>query len=189
MTRHIALFMMISLDGCFEGPEHDLSWHNVDEEFNDFAAQQLDAADTLLFGHRTYDLMAGFWPTEVGQKADPETATRMNKLPKIVISHQDFRPEWGNTRLVKNDRLVDELTNLKQQPGKDLLVLGSSNLCVSLLKQGLLDELRLMTNPVIIGTGTPLFIGLTKPVTLDLVKTRPFASGNTLLTYQTNVTS
>src|SRR5579863_704149 len=135
--RKIALFIMVSLDGYFEGPGHDLSWHNVDAEFNDFAIEQLDEADTLLFGHMTYDLMAGYWPTAAGNEDDPGTAARMNKLPKIVFSHQDLKPEWENTRLVMADKLAGELTKLKKQPGKDLLVLGSSNLCVSLLEQGL----------------------------------------------------
>ena len=183
VMRKIALFMMVSLDGHFEGPGHDLGWHNVDDEFNALAVEQLDEADTLLFGRTTYDMMACFWPTEAGKKADPETATRMNKLPKIVFSHQNLKLKWENTRLVMANRLTDELTKLKNQSGKDLLALGSSSLCVTLLELGLLDELRLMVNPIILGTGTPLFSGLQEPARLALTKDRRFTSGNILFTY------
>lgn len=182
--RKICLFMMVSTDGFFEGVGHDLSWHIVDDEFNAFAAKQLDAADMLLFGHRTYELMASYWPKEIGKSDDSGVATKMNSLPKLVFSKQHFAPEWAHTRLVQDTEVGDELTKLKQQPGRDLLVLGSSNLCVSLLEQQLLDELRLMVNPVILGHGTRLFTGLDQALSLDRQDNRSFASGNVLLTYQ-----
>ncbi|MGH7239844.1 MAG: dihydrofolate reductase family protein, partial [Candidatus Saccharimonadales bacterium] len=78
--RKIFLFMMTSVDGYFEGVDHDLSWHNVDEEFNAFANAQLDEADTLVFGRRTYELMASFWPTSKAMESASGTATRMNSL-------------------------------------------------------------------------------------------------------------
>ena len=78
--------MMVSLDGYFEGPGHDLSWHNVDNEFNDFAISQMNEADTILFGRKTYELMESFWPSEQGIEGDPEVANKMNFTPKIVVS-------------------------------------------------------------------------------------------------------
>lgn len=181
--RSVSLFMMVSLDGYFEGPDHDLSWHNVDDEFNEFAALQLDNAGVLLFGHRTYDLMAGYWPTPAVKKADPIIAGKMNDLPKLVFSTRLFRPEWNNTRRVSSD-IPGQLAKLKAEDGGDLLVLGSSNLCVSLLEMALLDELRLMINPAVIGQGTPLFTGLKQPLKLDLTNAHRFKSGNELLTYK-----
>jgi dihydrofolate reductase len=175
--------MMISVNGYFEGRNHDLSWHNVDAEFDDFAARQLDAADTLLFGHRTYTMMAAYWPKATGRQDNPVVAAKMNSLPKLVFSRQHFEPDWAHTRLVKDTMAADELVKLKQQPGKDLLVLGSSNFCVGLLEQSLLDELRLMVAPVLVAAGTPLFAGLTHPAPLQLTQTQTFDSGNVLLTY------
>ena len=181
--RKLFLFMMISLDGYFEGPDHDLSWHNVDAEFNDFAIEQTSNIDTLIFGRRTYEMMAGYWPTELAKKDDSVVAGLMNNTPKIVFSHTLNSAPWQNTRLVK-DNLAEEITTLKQQPGKDLAVFGSSNLCVSLVEQGLLDELRIMVNPVVLGKGTLLLQGLDQKLPLKLTAEKLFKSGNVLLTYQ-----
>ncbi|WP_326635708.1 dihydrofolate reductase family protein [Streptosporangium sp. NBC_01755] len=95
--RKIFSFMMTTLDGYFEGRNHDLGWHNVDEEFGEFAARQLDESGTLVFGRVTYRLMAGFWPTPEGEKADPAVAARMNGTDKIVASRTPDRAEWADT--------------------------------------------------------------------------------------------
>src|SRR5690348_8963282 len=83
----VFLFMMISLDGYIEGENHDLSWHNVDEEFNTFAIPQTQSVETLLFGRKTYELMRDYWPTESARTTDPVVAHLMNTTPKIVFSH------------------------------------------------------------------------------------------------------
>ena len=178
----LALFMMVSLDGYIEGSNHDLSWHNVDQEFNDFAAKQLDEAGTLVFGGKTYQMMYEFWPSDSGKKDDPVVAEKMNSMPKIVISDVLTEANWNNTRLIK-DNIDTKLKKLKEESAKDLLVLGSNNLCVSLLKMGLLDELRLMINPVVVGSGTPLFASINNLLKLKLQNERKFNSGNVLLTY------
>src|SRR5689334_13037536 len=82
----VIMFNMVSLDGFFEGPNHDLSWHCVDEEFNEFAHEQLETVGTLIFGRVTYEMMASFWLSEFALKTDPETARMMNVAPKIVFS-------------------------------------------------------------------------------------------------------
>ena len=176
--------MMTTLDGYFEGENHDISWHNVDEEFNVFADAQLDETDTLVFGHRTYDLMAGFWPTEEAMKAAPGTAKRMNAAQKIVFSRQPLTPSWESTTTYSD---IEKLRDLKQQPGKAIAVLGSSDLSVSLLKAGLLDEIRIMINPVAIGKGTPLFAGIDAVQKFNLTDTRTFGNGNVLIRYKTQV--
>lgn len=174
--------MMVSLDGFFEGADHDLYWHNVDEEFQEFAIKQLKEIDTIIFGKRTYEMMASYWPTDLA-KDDPITAELMTKTPKIVISHSLDKADWENTTLIK-ENVGEELKKLKEKPGKDLAVFGSSNLCVSLLEMGLLDELRIMVNPVVIGEGTTLFEGLDQKLKLKLEKSREFKNGNVLLYYQ-----
>ncbi len=185
--RKIFLFMMVSLDGYFEGPDHDLSWHHVDEEFNDFAVVQMREADAILFGRRTYQLMESFWPSKAGLEDDPEVAKLMNETPKVVVSHGlknvTETKNWKHVRLI-NDNVEDQIRNLKKEKGGNIILLASSNLCLSLLEWGLLDEVRIMINPVVIGKGTPFFDGLKEKVSFKLIKTQTFASGNILLSYQ-----
>jgi len=109
----------------------------------------------------------------------------MNSFPKILVSRtlDKPEPEWTNTRLIKGDAAL-ELTRLKQQPGKDLLVLGSSALTTSVMDMGLLDELRIMVNPVILGGGKSVFHTAEKRIGVRLLATRTFKSGNVLLTYR-----
>ena len=183
--RKVFLFMMVTLDGFFEGPGQDIDWHNVDEEFNEFALNQLNDVDTLLFGRVTYQGMASYWPTPFAKENDPIIADKMNTIPKIVFSKTLDKAEWQNTRLVK-EHVAEEIANLKQQPGKDLAIFGSSDLAVSFIQMGLLDELRIMVNPVVLGSGKPLLKGIHDKLNLKLLKTMPFRSGNVLLYYQPN---
>ncbi len=179
----IILFNMISLDGFFEGPGNNISWHNVDEEFNEFALDQLDSAGGLIFGRVTYQMMASYWPSPMAIETDPTVASKMNSIPKIVFSKQLEQADWNNTRLVRADP-VEEITKLKQQPGKPLFVFGSANLASSLIRKGLMDEFRVMINPVILGGGTPLFQGIHEQLRLTLEKTKAFRNGNVLLFYK-----
>ncbi len=174
--------MMTTLDGYFEGRAHDISWHNAGgEEFAKFADNQLDETDTLIFGRRTYELMAGFWPSEEAIKMEPGTATRMTSHKKIVFSRSPLKTDWHNTESSTN--VVEKMHELKSAPGKDIAVLGSSNLCLTLIEEGMLDEIRIMINPLVIGSGTPLFDGTDKLRQFKLQSSRTFKSGNVLLTY------
>ncbi len=181
--RKVFLFMMVSLDGYFEGPDHDLGWHNVDEEFNEFAIEQLNEVDALLFGRVTYQMMASFWPTQFAIENDPVVAGKMNSLPKLVFSTTLEQVDWENSRLVK-ERITEEVSQLKQQEGGDLAIFGSAALATSFLHMGLLDELRLMVNPIVLGSGSSLFKGVHEKLNLKLLKTREFRSGNVLLYYE-----
>ena len=176
----IASFIMTTLDGFFEGDNPwDIDWHHTDEEFNDFAKEQLDDFDTLVFGRATYEGMAQYWPGEEAIKDDPQVANRMNEAAKIVVSRSLRSPEpaWNNTKLVK------DVNDLRSGNGK-LLVLGSAVLTTSLLEAGLLDELRIMVNPVLIGTGRSFASSATRRIPLRLGARREFGNGNVLLTYQ-----
>jgi dihydrofolate reductase len=174
----IASFIMVTLDGFFEGDKPwAIDWHRTDEEFNDFAAKQLDDFDTLVFGRATYEGMAQYWPSEEAVTSDPEVAGRMNEAQKIVVSRTLRKPDpaWSNTMVVK------EAAELRSQ--KNLLVLGSAVLTTSLLEEGLLDELRIMVNPVLIGSGRSVASSATGPIALTLRDRREFRNGNVLLTY------
>lgn len=181
--RRVLFFMMVTIDGYYAGPDGDIDWHNTDEEFNEFAIEQLDEVDTLLFGRVTYEMMAAYWPTPEAIRDDPAVAGRMNAIPKMVFSSAQLDPRWQNTRLVR-DNFAEEVTLLKQQPGKDMIIFGSSKLAASFLDHDLLDEARIMINPVVLGRGKPVFEGVRDRLRFKLTKTRAFRSGNILLYYQ-----
>ncbi len=181
--RKLFAFNMVTLDGFFEGPNRDISWHNVDDEFNQFAIEQTSTVGAILFGRMTYELMASYWPTPAAQSDDPIVANLMNTLPKVVFSRTLQKAEWNNTRLIK-DNVAEEILKMKQEPGNDLAVFGSADLLSTLLRLDLIDEHRVMINPVLIGSGTPLFKNIGQRVNLKRVKTRTFKSGNVLLYYQ-----
>jgi dihydrofolate reductase len=181
--RRLILQMMVSVDGYFEGPGREIDWHNVDAEFNDLAISFLDTVDTLLFGRVTYELMAGYWPSEHAVKDDPIVAGKMNALRKVVVSRTLNRVAWNNSTLVKGD-LIDEVRKLKQQPGKDIAVFGSSDVAVALVPHGLIDEYRIMVNPVILGSGKSLLRSLDRRQKLKLLESKVFRSGNVLLCYR-----
>ncbi len=180
--RKVLFFMLTSLDGYFEGPNQDINWHNVDAEFNEFAVQQLDASDLLVFGRVTYEGMAAYWPTSKAIDDDPTVAQRMNLIAKIVCSRSLAVATWANTRLIKKDAAA-ELRRLKQQPGKDIGLLGSADLAASLIPEGLIDEYRVIVNPVVLGKGASLFHLVPGRLSLKLMQSTEFRSGNVLLVY------
>jgi dihydrofolate reductase len=180
--RKIFVFLMATLDGYHETTAGDLSWHVVDAEFFDFAAAQLDEADTLLFGRKTYEHMAAFWPTDAAISGDPAVASRMNTFDKIVVSRTLTEPAWGPVTVMSDD-VAAQLDKIKTQHGKDIALIGSSDLAASLLGTGVIDEIRIMVNPVAIGAGHPVLAG-GEPTKLELLGVRQFGSGNVLLTYR-----
>jgi dihydrofolate reductase len=182
-VRRLYSFLMVTLDGFYEGPNQEFDFWTTDEEFNRFAAGQLHDSDVLIFGRATYEGMASYWPSQGAREDDPVIAELMNTMPKLVVSTTLASPDWGDTRVV-GANVAEELSKLKQQPGKDLAVLGSPTLTVRLIGLRLLDELRVMVSPVAIGDGKSLFRSTDYRLRLKLVQTRTFSSGNVLLTYQ-----
>jgi len=183
-------FMTISLDGFFEGRDHDISWHNVDDELNKFAIELLRETDTILFGRRTYELFEDFWPKAVDDpkisKDNLEKARLINNMNKVVFSKTltkvEERENWRNVKLIR-DVNSEEIKRWKRESGKDLCI-GGSNLALSFAQLGLIDEIRIMVDPIVLGEGTRLFEGIKDKLNLSLLKTRTFKSGNVLLYYQ-----
>ena len=184
------MFMSVSIDGYFEGPNHDISWHNVDSESNKFATEMLKKTDLFLWGRRIYQLMEAYWP---GAAEDPSTsndnreiAQLMNNTDKVVFSKTLERVEatknWKVSKLVRKYD-PNEIRRLKSLEGKEINV-GGPDLAASFLRDGLIDELRFMVNPIAIGKGTPIFQGLEERMKLELIETRQFRSGNELLYYR-----
>ena len=181
--RKLISFMVVTLDGYYVGPNGEFDWPNVDDEFNEFAISQLNDIDTLLFGRVTYEVMADYWPTPAAVEGDPAIAGVMNDTPKVVFSATLGSADWENSRLVSGNA-ADAISELKQQPGKLLAMFGSPTLTVSLLEEGLVDELRVMVHPILLGAGKSLFTGLKDRVPLTLQTTTTFSSGNVLLSYR-----
>ena len=141
----------------------------------------LDHVDAILMGRVTYELMAAYWPS--AGEDDPVIAARMNSLPKIVFSRTLDKAEWNNTRLIKED-IAEEVAELKRQPGKDLVLFGSATVLNTLMRLELIDEYRLIVNPVVLGQGKPLFQDVGARLELQLMKTRVLDSGNVILYYR-----
>ena len=175
--RRLFWQMMVSLDGFMEGPERELDWHVTDDEFGQYVLDMLETIDTIVFGRVTYQMMASYWPSAT----DPE-AQMMNELPKIVFSRTLEKVEWQNSRLAKGD-VAEEIMTLKRQPGKDIALFGSADLASTLTRLGLIDEIRVFVNPLVLGNGHPMFKRADR-MTLTLLDARTFASGNVLLTYR-----
>jgi dihydrofolate reductase len=182
--RSILAFEVVTLDGYYEGPNGEFDWPVTDAEFEQFAVEQIDEVDALLFGRVTYEMMASYWPTAMAKEQnDARITEKMNGLPKFVVSRTLDRADWAETRVLRGD-LAEEVTALKQQPGRGIAVFGSPALVVSLLEAGLIDELRVMVSPVLLGAGKSLFRTADERIALKLLGARCFASGNVLLTYE-----
>ncbi len=176
--RKVILHMVVSLDGLIEGPNKELDWHAWDDEIEKYADDLLSTVDAILLGRVAYQLFADYWPS-----AKDSITPKMNNLPKIVFSKTLEKVEWKNSRLVKYN-IAEEIQKLKQQPGKDLVLFGGAGIASTFIKLGLIDEYRIIVNPVVLGRGNPLFNGLKDKFNLKLLKTKTYSSGNVILYYQ-----
>lgn len=179
----------MTLDGVVEAPgSADTSlpekrgWSEpyMNDEIGMSIFELMQKSDGFLLGRKTYQEFAAFWPT---MPAEDPFAQLMNSMPKYVVSTTLARAEWNNSTLIRN---VDEISRLKQQPGKNVNIVGSPTLVRSLLEHNLLDEIQFMVCPVVLGTGKRLFNEGIDTKTLKLVDTKPFDTGMILLSYQPN---
>ena len=175
--RTITAGMFITLNAVIEAPE---KWNPpyYDEELNQAVMPPLAGADTHLYGRRSYELFRAVF---TGPAAPPHAAM-MTSTPKVVISATLADPGWGPTTVISSD-VTAELTKLKQQPGGTMAVAASGTLVRCLLAEGLLDELRLLVHPVVVGAGRHLFEGGGGQVPLHLAEARPHGNGVVALRY------
>jgi dihydrofolate reductase len=179
--RKVVASEFISLDGVVESPD---KWHfpYFNDQMGDAIGGAMAASDAMLMGRFLYEEWAAFWP-----KQDPEenpVAARMNGVRKYVVSTTLEEPlEWNNTTLINAD-VAEEITKLKQLPGKDISISGSGALVRSLLQDDLLDELRLMVHPILVGSGKHLFEDWSDQKSLELADSKTFSTGVLYLTYQ-----
>lgn len=182
--RKIIAVVYASLDGVIENPEWSMPYFN--EEAAERATATLFGSDALLLGKGTYEGFAEAWPTMTDEGPGPEGfADRMNSIQKYVVSATIEKAEWGPVTVIR-DNVIDEITKLKDQPGKDILIYGVGQLAHSLLEAGLLDELEIWVHPVLVGVTTPgsQIVREGSKVLLELAESTTFRSGIVVLSYR-----
>jgi dihydrofolate reductase len=181
------VFNQVSLDGYFTDRNGDMSWaHKDDPEWNAFASENAKGGEDggrLLFGRKTYEMMASFWPTKAALDQMPAVAKGMNNMQKVVFSRTLDKATWQNTKLVKGD-LVAEVRKMKKAPGGDMVILGSGTIVSQLTQAGLIDEYQFVVDPIVLGDGRTLFEGVKNKLSLKRTNARTFGNGNVVLTYQ-----
>ncbi len=185
--RKIIVFNMVSVDGFFAGVDGNIDWHNVDDEFNKFAIEQLKEFQTILFGRTTYQMFESFWPAALKDpktsEDDRKVAQNINDLEKIVFSSTLKKVTWNNSKILESID-SEKIKKLKQESRKDMVIFGSGTIVQAMANLNLIDEYRLMINPIILGQGKPMFKDMKDIVNLKLISTRTFKNGNVLLCYQ-----
>ena len=185
--RKIVSFMHVSLDGYVAGPNGELAWVNIGGEVSTDVDTRLRAIGTAMYGRTTYQMMEGYWPTVPANPAsstrDLEHAHWVEQIPKVVISNSLEAVTWNNTTLIR-DQITEKLEVLKQQPGGEIMIFGSPRLTHALARLNLIDEYLCYLNPVILGSGTPLFEGAQQPVKLELREEKRFDAGVIALRYR-----
>jgi dihydrofolate reductase len=193
--RKIIAALQVSVDGFIEGPNGELDWAMAEDEetWRDVFAM-LESVDACILGRVMYPEYERYWlavlanPTgSLPLSGKPATKNEIayarwaDKTPHIVVSKTLAEVEWKTARIVRD---VEEIRKLKQQPGKDMYVVGGATLVSSLMNAGLIDEVQLMVNPVILGGGKALFKDVKERKSLKLVRTKPLKSGKVSLTYR-----
>ncbi len=186
--RKIIFSIPISLDGFIEGPHRELDWVIADDDLHDFASDLLSRGDLIMYGRVTYELMVSFWPTATDDRSATKSIVRfantLNPMKKIVFSKTLKQVGW-NTQVV-DTLIVDEIKQMKAQPGGDILLGGGATLAQAFIQGGLVDEYQLVVQPVAIGEGKSLFKGIYEMPKLHYQWSRPFQSGAIVLCYRPN---
>lgn len=180
--RKLSVFNFTTLNGFYKGPGEDISWNQHGPQENEHAENGLQSGNILLFGRRTFEMMAGFWPTEQARAMMPAVAEGMNNSEKLVVSRTLTNPTWHNSTVLSGS-LETSIRELKESAGKDITILGSGSIVAQLTDLGLIDSYQLMINPVALGAGTPLFQGIKNPLNLKLVNSAILSNGILVLDY------
>ena len=169
--RKIIYWVHVSVDGYINGPKGEFDWPELGPELEAYSWALNDRADTLLYGREVWTLMSSYWPTadEISDDAHAKRyAPVWREMPKAVLSRTLESAEWG-ARVIGRNNLADEITALKQQPGKDILLTGGAGAAGALTEFGLIDEYHIAVHPVVLGGGTPAFAPGTDRRTFRLV--------------------
>lgn len=186
--RKIIASLQVSVDGFIEGPNKEVDWMMVDdeEEWREIN-EMLNSVDALILGGGMYPVYEQYWlarlanPTE-GTSNEYAFAQRADKIPHFVLSKTLDRVAWKTTKIIRD---IEEIRILKEQQGKNIVAWGGATFVSSLMNVGLIDEVRLMVNPIILGGGKALFKDVKERHSLKLIRIKPLKSGMVSLTYST----
>lgn len=181
----IILSMMITADGYIAGPHNELDWVVWEDEMDRDAARLIESVDTMLVGYGAYKDMVGYWPvalTKPGNESEGVFAKLINEKPKVIVAQTEEELLWKNDELLVITDLKQQITKLKESKG-DIVFYGGAGLAQSLVREGLIDEYRLLVSPVAISKGKPLFSELAEPQKLKATNAKIYESGAVLLTY------
>jgi len=185
--RKIILMINVTLDGFIEGTNGEFDWMAFDEELWKDINDLLNTVDTTLFGRVAYQAFANYWPSAATNPSSPKNeidfAHWIEKTPKIVFSKTLRKAEWNKSRLVK-ENIAREISQLKQQAGKDVVMFGGAGIASTFMKLGLIDEFRIRVFPTVLGGGSSLFNGFNDRMNLQLLETKTFKSGVVALHYR-----
>jgi dihydrofolate reductase len=189
--RKIIAALVVSVDGFIEGPQGELDWVDTWEDPFDLLPQ----IDTCILGRRMYPGYEQYWGAilanpagvlpitgKVASKGEITYARFAERTPHVVLSRTLETVAWKNTKIVRD---IGEIRHMKQQPGKDMHAVGGATLVGSLMNHGLIDELRLVVYPIVLGGGTALFQDVTERHALTFLGAKPLESGLARLTYRT----
>jgi len=174
--RKIILSIMVSVDGFIESRTPEEDWFNWNEEMGEYMTGLMNNCDAFIYGRKSYQLMLQYWPQATGDFADI-----MNGKPKLVFSKTLKTVEWNSTLMTDVNKA--EIEDLKSRPGKDMVLFAGADIASAFIKEGLIDEFRLIVNPIVLGGGKPLFTHITENLNLQLKSAKAFECGNVLLTY------
>ena len=187
--RKLKLQVQISVDGFVAGANGELDWmiFQWDDKLKDFTNQLTDSCDTILLGKNMTEGFVGWWESVQPDNEEYDFAQRMVNYPKFIFTKTLDKPIGKNTSLAKGN-LIDEISNLKNQNGKDIIVYGGASFVSSLIAGGHIDELNLFVNPVMINKGMRIFDLLDKRQKLSLITATPYECGVTVLRYKLDTT-
>jgi dihydrofolate reductase len=192
--RKLKLQVQMSLDGFIAGPNGEMDWvvWNWDDKLKNYVFEFTEAVDTIILGRKMTDGFVSYWSDVMTKPDDPSSvdrshafAKKMIETPKVVFHKNTKKSQWTNTDVATGD-LTDEITKLKSQKGKDIVVYGGASFDTSLIKAGLIDEFHLFINPAAIGSGMTIFKDLNETQKFNLVKSVAFDCGIVELHYEPN---
>lgn len=176
--RKVIVSMMVSVDGFIESKDPQEYWHNWNDEMSTYMMDFFKSVDLFIYGRNAYEEMIAYWP----QLTD-EFAMVMNNTPKLVFSKSLPSVSWNSTLLREVD--PDDINKLKQDKGKDIVIFAGAGIVESFMKHDLIDEFRLIINPLLLGGRKSLFHKIARTMPLKFMSARSFVCGNVLLVYQT----
>ena len=187
VLRKLRLQVQMSVDGCIAGPNGEMDWMVglLDDELIKYAYKLTEPVDTILLGRKMTDVFISYWSNVMNKPDDPwyTFAKKMIETPKVVFTKTVNKSRWINTDIATGD-LIEEVSKIKSQNGRDIIVYGGASFDSSLIKEKLIDEFYLFINPVAIGNGMTIFKDLNEIQKYTLIESKVFDCGIVLLRYE-----